>query len=163
MPDKQSRRYWLMKTEPDVFSIDDLFKAENKTTMWEGVRNFEARNFMRDQMKVGDGVLVYHSNSKPPHIAGTAVVASKSYPDPTQFDAQSDYFDKKSTETSPIWYLVDVKHELTFREPLDRARLQDDPICTEMMLFKRNRLSITPVSSEQWLAIHQMLGIKPKR
>jgi predicted RNA-binding protein with PUA-like domain len=163
MATKEPRQYWLMKTEPDVFSIDDLFKAENKTTMWEGVRNFEARNFMRDQMKVGDGVLIYHSNSKPPHIAGTAVVASKSYPDPTQFDPDSEYFDKKSTESQPIWYLIDVKHEVTFKEPLERNRLQDCPICSEMTLFKRNRLSITPVSSEQWLAVHQLLGIKSKR
>lgn len=152
-----------MKSEPDVFGLDDLVNAVNKTTTWEGVRNYEARNFMRDQMKVGDGILFYHSNSKPPHVAGTATVASKSYPDPSQFDPSSDYFDKKATKDAPIWYLVDVKYESTFPEPIVRAILQDDPICGEMMLFKRNRLSITPVTSEEWLAVHQLVGVKPKR
>jgi len=152
-----------MKSEPDVFGLDDLVNAVNKTTTWEGVRNYEARNFMRDQMKVGDGILFYHSNSKPPHVAGTATVASKSYPDPSQFDPSSDYFDKKATKDAPIWYLVDVKYESTFPEPIVRAILQDDPICGEMMLFKRNRLSITPVTSEEWLAVHQLAGVKPKR
>lgn len=163
MPNRQPRKYWLMKSEPDVFGIDELAKAEHNTTMWEGVRNYEARNLMRDQMRVGDGILFYHSNSKPPHIAGTATVASKSYPDPTQFDAESDYFDKKSRTEAPIWFLVDVKHESTFPQPLDRAILQHDPMCGEMMLFKRNRLSITPVTSEEWLAVHQLAGVKPKR
>ncbi len=163
MSNRTSRQYWLMKSEPDVFGLDDLVNAENKTTTWEGVRNYEARNFMRDQMRVGDGILFYHSNSKPPHIAGTATVASKSYPDPTQFDADSDYFDKKSTKELPIWYLVDVKYESTFPQPIDRSTLQNDPICGEMMLFKRNRLSITPVTSEEWLAVHQLAGVKPKR
>lgn len=152
-----------MKSEPDVFGLDDLVNAVNKTTTWEGVRNYEARNFMRDQMKVGDGILFYHSNSKPPHVAGTATVASKSYPDPSQFDPSSDYFDKKASKEQPIWYLVDVKYESTFPEPIVRATLQDDPICGEMMLFKRNRLSITPVTSEEWLAVHQLAGVKPKR
>jgi predicted RNA-binding protein with PUA-like domain len=160
---KQPRKFWLMKSEPDVFSIDDLANAVNKTSMWEGVRNFEARNFMRDHMQVGDGILFYHSNSKPPHVAGTATVASKPYPDPTQFDAQSDYFDKKASKDAPIWYLIDVKHETTFPKPIDRSTLQDDPICGEMMLFKRNRLSITPITSEEWLAAHQLAGVKPKR
>jgi predicted RNA-binding protein with PUA-like domain len=163
MPNRQPRQYWLMKSEPDVFGIDDLAHSENKTSMWEGVRNFEARNFMRDQMRVGDGILFYHSNSKPPHIAGTATVASKSYPDPTQFDTASDYFDKKATKDEPIWYLVDVKYETSFPKPIDRATLQHDPICGEMILFKRNRLSITPVTSEEWLAVHQLVGVKPKR
>ena len=155
--------YWLMKSEPDEFGIEDLIRSDKQTTTWSGVRNFQARNFMRDQMRVGDGVLFYHSNSKPPHIAGTATVASKSYPDPTQFDADSDYFDKKSSTDAPIWFLVDVRHESTFPQPLDRAILQHDPMCCEMMLFKRNRLSITPVTSEEWLAVHQLAGIKPKR
>lgn len=152
-----------MKSEPDVFGIEDLANAENKTTMWEGVRNYEARNFMRDHMKVGDGILFYHSNSKPPHIAGTATVSSKPYPDPSQFDPASDYFDKKATKDEPIWYLVDVKYDGTFPNPIERTRLQNDPICGEMMLFKRNRLSITPVTSEEWLAVHQLAGVKPKR
>jgi predicted RNA-binding protein with PUA-like domain len=152
-----------MKTEPDVFGIVDLENADNKTTTWEGVRNYEARNFMRDQMKVGDGILFYHSNSKPPHIAGTASVASKPYPDASQFDPTSDYYDKKATQDEPIWYLVDVKYETTYPQAVERITLQKDPICGEMMLFKRNRLSITPVTSEEWLAVHQLAGVKPKR
>lgn len=152
-----------MKSEPDVFSINDLANSPDKTTLWEGVRNYEARNYMRDQMKEGDGILFYHSNTKPPHIAGTAVVASASYPDPIQFDSQSDYYDKRASKEEPIWYLVDVKYESSFDKPIDRNRLQDDPICSEMILFKRNRLSITPVTSEQWLAIHQLAGVRAKR
>lgn len=152
-----------MKSEPEVFSILDLKNATHQTTMWEGVRNYEARNFMRDHMKLGDGVLFYHSNDKPPHIAGTAFVDSVSYPDPTQFDAYSDYYDPKATIEQPIWYLVDIKFERLFNKPVERHRLLDDPICFEMMLFKRNRLSITPVSSEEWMAIHQMAQGKPKR
>ncbi len=163
MPNRQPRQYWLMKTEPDVFGIVDLENADNKTTTWEGVRNYEARNFMRDQMKVGDGILFYHSNSKPPHIAGTASVASKPYPDASQFDPTSDYYDKKATQDEPIWYLVDVKYETTYPQAVERITLQKDPICGEMMLFKRNRLSITPVTSEEWLAVHQLAGVKPKR
>lgn len=152
-----------MKSEPDVFGIEHLIKSPNKTTMWEGVRNYQARNHMRDEMREGDGVLFYHSNAKPPHIAGTAVIASASYPDPSQFDPNSDYFDKKATKEKPIWFLVDVKYESTFPEAIDRGVLQADPICGEMMLFKRNRLSITPVTHEEWLAVHQLAGVKPKR
>lgn len=163
MAQKRTRQYWLMKSEPDAFGIEDLANSPEKTTLWEGVRNYEARNYMRDQMKEGDGILFYHSNSKPPHIAGTAVVASESFPDPLQFDADSDYFDKKASKDAPIWYLVKVKYESTFTKPIDRKVLQDDPICSDMMLFKRNRLSITPVTSEQWLAIHQLAGVKAKR
>jgi predicted RNA-binding protein with PUA-like domain len=152
-----------MKSEPDVFGILDLKNAPNQTTMWEGVRNYEARNFMRDQMKVGDGVLFYHSNDKPPHIAGTAYVDSVSYADPSQFDVSSEYFDPKATKEQPIWYLVNIKLERIFDQPVHRNRLLEDPICNEMMLFKRNRLSITPVSSEEWMAIHQLAHVKPKR
>ena len=145
-----SRNYWLMKSEPDVFSIDDLKNAKNQTSMWEGVRNYEARNFMRDRMKVGDGVLYYHSNATPPGIVGIAEVCSEPYPDPTQFDPDSDYFDPKSTEDNPRWILIDVKYTSHFNKFLDRGILQANPILANMMLFKRNRLSITPVSSEEW-------------
>ena len=103
-------RYWLMKSEPNVFSIDDLKKCPRKTEPWNGVRNYQARNFMRDDMSVGDGVLFYHSNCSPPGIAGYAEVVREAYPDETQFDEVSDYFDKKSTREKPRWVNVDTCH-----------------------------------------------------
>jgi predicted RNA-binding protein with PUA-like domain len=139
-----------MKSEPDVFSIEDLKKAKNQTAMWEGVRNYEARNFMRDKMKIGDGVLFYHSNATPPGIVGTAIIASEPYPDPTQFNPQSHYFDPKSTQQNPRWILVDVQYESTFDGVIERGELLTNPILSEMMLFKRNRLSITPITEQEW-------------
>ena len=145
------RRYWLMKSEPDAFSIDDLQRVG--TEPWTGVRNYQARNFMRDGMQVGDGVLFYHSNTQPPGIAGTAVVASTSYPDPTQFDARSDYFDAKATRETPRWYLVDV----TFQRKLDRLialekiRSHAERLGEGFELTRRgSRLSVHPVSTAQW-------------
>ncbi len=149
-------RFWLMKSEPDVFSIEDLKRANNQTTMWEGVRNYEARNFMRDQMKPGDKVLFYHSNATPPSIVGTAVIASEAYADPTQFNPDHDYFDPKSTLDNPRWFLVDVKYQSTFSKPVLREQLLQHPVLSEMMLFKRNRLYITPVTEQEWLLINDL-------
>jgi predicted RNA-binding protein with PUA-like domain len=151
------RKFWLMKSEPDVFGITDLKNAPNQTTMWEGVRNYEARNYMRDKMQIGDGVLFYHSNAKPPGIVGTAIISSDTYPDPTQFNTDSDYFDPKSTEENPRWFLVNVTFMSIFKRLVTREELQSHPILSEMMLFKRNRLSITPVSEEEWNSIHKLL------
>ncbi len=152
-----TQNYWLMKSEPDVFGIEDLKNAPKQTTMWEGVRNYEARNFMRDKMKIGDGVLFYHSNVTPPAIVGTAIISSNSYPDPSQFDSESEYADPKSTEEKPRWYLVNVTFKSRFKRAITREELQSHPILSEMMLFKRNRLSITPVSEEEWNSIHKIL------
>ena len=150
--------YWLMKSEPDEFSIEDLARAPHRTTPWFGVRNYQARNFMRDAMKVGDGVLFYHSSCPVPGIAGIARVASAAYPDESQFDRKSPYYDAKSKREAPRWMLVDV--ELVKRTrlmPLEEMRgyreLQD------MVVLRRgNRLSITPVTPQEWRFILEILG-----
>ena len=147
MPERQ---FWLMKSEPDEFSIDDLARAPKKTTPWFGVRNYQARNFMRDAMRVGDGVLFYHSSCEVPGIAGLARVASGAYPDASQFDPKSPYFDAKSTREAPRWLNVDVKLERRTRlMPLDELRSY--PQLAGMAVLKRgNRLSITPVTAREW-------------
>ena len=139
-------RTWLMKSEPDVYSYEDL-EREGRT-LWDGIRNYQARNFMRDEMRVGDRVLFYHSNCEPPGVAGIAQVASEPYPDPTQFDPKSKYFDEKSSEENPRWMLVDVTpvralpRLVSLAEMREEARLADLPL-----LRKGNRLSIMPVEN----------------
>lgn len=142
--------YWLMKSEPDEFSIDDLVRAPKKATPWFGVRNYQARNYMRDAMRVGDGVLFYHSSCAVPGIAGLAEVASTPYPDATQFDPKSPYFDPKSTRENPRWVLVDVKLVRKTRlVSLDELRARAD--LADMVVLRRgNRLSITPVTPREW-------------
>lgn len=145
------KRYWLMKSEPDTFSIDDLQRVRREP--WNGVRNYQARNFMRDGMKVGDGVLFYHSNCKVPGIAGLATVASEAYPDETQFDPGSDYHDPKATREEPRWVLVDVAFERKLKRviPLDEIKQHADALGEGFALTARgNRLSILPVSAAQW-------------
>jgi predicted RNA-binding protein with PUA-like domain len=140
-----AKQYWLMKSEPDEFSFRDLKKVG--TESWTGVRNYQARNFMRDHMKVGDEVLFYHSSSKPLGIAGVAVVASKAYPDPTQFDKKSNYYDPKSNEDNPRWMLVDVSYKQEFKKFVSLETLKDQAELKEMLILKKgSRLSITPVS-----------------
>ncbi len=145
------RRYWLMKSEPDAFSIDDLRRAG--TEPWNGVRNYQARNFMRDGMQVGDGVLFYHSNTKVPGVVGTARVASQAYPDETQFDRKSPYHDPKATREEPRWQLVDITFErkLSRTITLDEIKQHADELGEEFALIRRgNRLSVIPVSAEQY-------------
>ena len=145
------RRYWLMKSEPDAFSIDDLERVGVEA--WNGVRNYQARNFMRDGMQVGDGVLFYHSNCAVPGIVGTGTVASASYPDETQFDPTSDYFDPKSTREQPRWQLVDIAFERKLKRtiPLDEIKQHAATLGEDFALVRRgNRLSVFPVSSAQW-------------
>jgi predicted RNA-binding protein with PUA-like domain len=146
-----------MKSEPDEFSIDDLVRARQQSTPWVGVRNYQARNFMRDAMKVGDGVLFYHSSCAVPGIAGIARVASVAYPDPTQFDPKSPYFDPGSKREEPRWMLVDVALEKKTRlMPLDELRTY--PALEDMVVLKRgNRLSITPVAPAEWRFILKRL------
>jgi predicted RNA-binding protein with PUA-like domain len=150
--------YWLMKAEPAEASVDDVLAMPNATVPWTGVRNYQARNFMRDGMQVGDGVLFYHSSCAEPGIVGIAQVASAAYPDPTQFDAKSPYFDAASKPEAPRWLLVDVQvlrktRNLTLPELRADAALQD-----MIVLKKGNRLSITPVSSDHWQTILQRLA-----
>ncbi|MCB1999229.1 MAG: EVE domain-containing protein, partial [Rhodoferax sp.] len=143
-------RYWLMKSEPEECSIDDAMAAPKRTVPWTGVRNYQARNFMRDDMRIGDGVLFYHSSCPQPGIAGIARVASGVRPDPTQFDAQSDYYDPKSKADDPRWLLVDVQAVRKTRL-LDLPALRADPALADLILLRRgNRLSITPVDKPHW-------------
>jgi len=158
-----SRRFWLMKSEPDEFSIDDLISRKNGTTYWEGIRNYQARNFMRDEMQVGDGVLFYHSRTKPLAVVGTMNVASEPYPDPSQFDPKSKYFDPKSTKYNPRWMLVDVQFTARFDPPVTRERIRETPGLEDMMLLKKgSRLSIQPVAEQEWKIIHELAGVEPK-
>lgn len=146
-------QYWLMKSEPDEVGIDDALAAPGRTVAWIGVRNYQARNFMRDAMHVGDGVLFYHSSCADPGIAGLAEVASSSYPDQTQFDPRSKYYDPKATLENPRWMMVDVRAvEKTRLMPL--AELRTYPELADMQILRRgNRLSITPVTPAEWRCI----------
>ena len=143
-------QYWLMKSEPTSFSIDDLSKAPGKTTHWDGVRNFKARNLMR-QMHVGDRVLFYHSNADPPAIVGIARVVKEAYPDHTSFDPNDKHFDPRSTPAKPYWYMVDIKFEKKFKKPLPLPELREVKKLTGMELLRKgSRLSVQPVRPAEW-------------
>ena len=145
------KRHWLMKSEPDAFSIDDLQRVG--TEPWNGVRNYQARNFMRDGMRLGDGVMIYHSNCKVPGIAGLATVASAAYPDPTQFDPKSHYHDPKASPETPRWFLVDVAFERKLKRliPLEEIKGYTDELGEGFALTaKGSRLSVFPVTAAQW-------------
>ncbi len=150
-------RYWLMKSEPDEFSIDDLEVAPQQTTAWFGVRNYQARNFMRDQMSIGDQVFFYHSSCPEPGIAGIAKVSSVPYPDQTQFDGKSKYHDPKAAKDAPRWFMVDVR--LVRKTPLlSLTALREHKELESMRLLQRgNRLSITPVDPAEWNFITRKL------
>jgi predicted RNA-binding protein with PUA-like domain len=150
--------YWLMKSEPSECSIDDLAAAPRQTVPWVGVRNYQARNFMRDEMKVGDGVLFYHSSCPEPGVYGLAEVASTAYPDATQFDPKDPYFDPKSTRENPRWLHVDVKL-VRKTTPLLLKTMREAPALATMRLLRPgNRLSITPVTPAEWRAVLALLG-----
>ena len=150
-------RYWLMKSEPDDVSVDDLAAMPKKTVPWYGVRNYQARNYMRDGMEIGDGVLFYHSSCAEPGIAGLAEVATAAYPDATQFDPQSPYFDAKARPEDPRWLHVDVRHVAT-TPLLSLKALRADPAFAGLQLLRPgNRLSITPVDPADWRAVLQAL------
>jgi predicted RNA-binding protein with PUA-like domain len=150
-------RYWLMKSEPGEVSIDDLANMSDQTVPWFGVRNYQARNFMRDQMKAGDQVFFYHSSCAEPGIAGLAKVATLAYPDETQFDAKGKYYDSKATRENPRWFNVDVKFVKKTRL-IGIQELRSHPALADMrILQKGNRLSITPVEKTEWSFIQQLL------
>ena len=156
-----SPHYWLMKSEPEECSIDDALAAPAATVPWTGVRNYQARNFMRDTMQVGDGVLFYHSSCAEPGIAGIARVVSGTRPDPTQFHPESPYFDAKSPPTNPRWLLLDVQ-ALRKTRVVGLAELRSHPALADMVVLRRgNRLSITPVSAHEWGAVLHLLDLTP--
>ena len=149
---------WLMKSEPEEFSIDDLVRAKNQSVPWFGVRNYLARNFMRDQMKLGDEVLFYHSSCPEPGIAGLACVASAAYPDETQWKKKSKYFDPKATKENPRWMLVDVKLVKKTRLLALAEMRKQESLATMTILQRGNRLSITPVTPAEMKAVLALLG-----
>jgi predicted RNA-binding protein with PUA-like domain len=149
---KKTALFWLMKSEPEEVSVDDLAQMPNQTVPWFGVRNYQARNFMRDAMNIGDGVLFYHSSCAQPGIVGLAEVASTPYPDATQFDSSSKYFDAKAKKSEPRWVLVDVKL-------LSLQTLRATPSLNDMVLLQKgSRLSITPITEQQWRLINDLLS-----
>ncbi|MGE6810815.1 EVE domain-containing protein [uncultured Pseudoalteromonas sp.] len=148
--------YWLFKTEPDAFSIDDLKNAQNQTTLWEGVRNYQARNFMRDEVKVGDLVMIYHSSCKLVGVVGIAVVTKAAYPDPTQFDLSSDYYDAKATSDNPRWVVVEVTYQSHLDSLVSLKEIKANPRITDIALKKGGRLSIMPVTQNDWQVITRM-------
>lgn len=156
-----SRRYWLFKSEPDVFSIQDLAKSQGKKTCWEGVRNYQARNLLRDDVRCGDGVLFYHSRQEPMCIAGTAEVVKEAYPDHFARDPKHNYFDEKATEENPIWFMVDIRLTEVFANVVTREMLAGNPVTAGMMVLKRgSRLSIQPVTEAEWKAVHALAARK---
>ena len=145
------RKYWLLKSEPTAYSFSDLLNEPDQTAEWDGVRNYQARNFMRDEMKVGDGVLFYHSSTDPQAVVGTARVVREAYPDDTAWDRDSGHYDSKSTPDSPIWYMVDIQAETAFGRSVTLKEIKESPRLQSMLLVRRGiRLSIQPVGKTEW-------------
>lgn len=153
----KKKQYWLFKSEPDTFSFDDLLKEKEQTAHWDGVRNYQARNFLRDQIQLGDGVLFYHSSCATPAVVGTATVVRTGYPDHTQFDPKSKYHDPKSNPDDPRWFMVDVKADKALSSPVTLAEMREVEALAGMKLLQRGmRLSIQPVEKPEWDVILKM-------
>jgi predicted RNA-binding protein with PUA-like domain len=156
---RSGRRYWLVKSEPDVYSFEQF--ARDGRTAWGGVRNYQARNFLRSELRLDDGVLFYHSSREPMAIAGIARVVREGYPDATAFDPRSEYHDPDSDPADPTWFVVDLECVAALREPLTRERLKQEPALAGMMLLaKGSRLSVQPVAADEWNAILRLGGAK---
>ena len=150
-------RYWLLKSEPTEFSWDDLWTSPRRTAGWDGVRNYQARNFMRDGMSVGDGILFYHSNGNPPGVMGVAEVARAAYPDPTAFDPGHGHFDPKSDAALPTWVMVDIRAVEPLAQPVTLPAMRQTPALAGMALLQKgSRLSVQPVRPEEWAIIRAM-------
>jgi len=147
------KRYWLVKSEPNVFSFDDLLRRHNKTTNWDGIRNFVARNFMRHGMKLGDRVFFYHSSTGDPGVVGICEVIREAYPDGSQFDNTSDYYDAKAAKDNPIWYMVDLRAVAQMTHPVPLTKIKTTKELQKMALLRIGRLSVTPVTPAEWDAI----------
>lgn len=155
MPAKQ--QYWLVKTEPDSFSIDDLAASPNQTTFWSGVRNYQARNFLRDQIKLGDRVLFYHSSTDPPAVVGVAEVVREGYPDHTAWDKKDSHYDAGSPQDKPRWYMVDIKLVKKFATPLELGALRSVAALKNMELLRKgSRLSVQPVTKAEYDAVMKL-------
>ena len=155
------KNYWLVKTEPESYSIADLAKEPNQTTCWDGVRNYQARNFMRDEMKLGDHVLFYHSSTETPAIMGVAKVVRESYPDPTAWDAKDHHYDPQSKPDNPRWFMVDLQLEQIFDKPLPLEQLRGIPSLTKMELLRKgSRLSVQPVRESEFKTILKLSAKK---
>ncbi len=153
------KKYWLVKSEPGSFSIDDLADSKDQTTYWDGVRNYQARNFLRDDMKAGDGVLYYHSNTEPNAIAGICEIVKEGYPDHTQFDPDSSHYFPSSDPNNPVWYMVDIKLIKKFKTPIALQSIKQNPKLKNMKLIQKgNRLSVMPVTKDEWDEIIKMAG-----
>jgi predicted RNA-binding protein with PUA-like domain len=158
---KREKKYWLFKSEPSCFSFDDLENRPDRTEHWDGVRNFQARNFLRDEVLTGDGVLFYHSSIPRPAIIGTADVVRGGYPDWTAFDPESDHFDPRGTPDAPLWFMVDVRFGRRFPHEVSLEEIKGHPALSGMELVRRSRLSIQPVSEREWEIILHLGGLSP--
>ena len=154
------QRFWLFKSEPDTFSIQNLAASKGKKTSWEGVRNYQARNMLRDDIQRGDGVCYYHSNTDPLAITGTAEVVKSGYPDHFAMQPEHKYFDEAASSAKPIWYMVDIQLVRIFKRPVTRTMLAEHPVTSQMMLMQKGtRLSIQPVTADEWQAVHELAEI----
>lgn len=151
-----AKNYWLFKAEPHIYGIDHLAAEPNKTGRWDGIRNYQARNFLRDQVALNDEVFIYHSNCKNVGIVGTAKVVKTAYPDPTQFNPESDYYDPKSTQENPRWVSVDIKLTKVFSRLIPLAEIKAQPQLENMVLVKQSRLSTQPVTEAEWKLINDL-------
>lgn len=158
---KRAQKYWLFKSEADCYSIDNLASEPNQTTFWDGVRNYQARNMLRDEIEPGDGVFFYHSNSDPLAIAGICKVVRKGYPDHTAFDPSEKHYDAKSRHESPTWFMVDIQLLKKFDTPVTRDQLKEAAGLENMAVMQKgSRLSVTPVTKEEWQIICKLAGTK---
>ena len=156
--------YWLMKSEPSVYSIEDLAAAPGQVTGWDGVRNYQARNFMRDEMAQGDGVLFYHSSATPPGVAGSAEVVREAHPDPTQFDGSDPHYDPKAAPDDPRWFMVDVRLVEIFSRLVPLHELKSTKGLEDLPLLRKgSRLSVMPVTRRQWDIVHRLAKLPPRQ
>ena len=156
------RRFWLLKSEPETFSFDDLLGAPGRRTFWDGVRNFQARNLLRDELAVGDGVLFYHSSAKPPGVAGVAVVAAAGAADPSQFDPEDDHYDPKARPETPLWYGVEIEGRAAAKRFVPLDEIKAHPKLAGMAVAQRgSRLSVQPVTSGEWRVVLGLMGLDP--
>jgi predicted RNA-binding protein with PUA-like domain len=157
---RADRRYWLFKSEPKTFSWDDLWRAKGRRTSWEGVRNYQARNLLRDEIQVGDGVLFYHSSTEPLAVVGECEVVKAGYPDHTAWEPDAPYYDESSDPAAPTWYMVDIRAVRPFRAPVTREQLAKSKELSGMMVLQRGaRLSVQPVTPAEWRAVLQLGGV----